>query len=116
MQFDIVEILKIVASVLSGIAVCIPLVVRIVALARESQRSKNWAPVMKLVLELMEEAEGLFAEGELRKVYVMNAIQKSAVYVDYEIDMNVVSQMIDDLCAMSKVVNAPSEPKKVEAR
>lgn len=101
--------LKLIASILSGIAVCIPLCQRLVALAKEAQRAENWAPVMRLVLELMEEAEKLFEDGASRKVYVMNAIQKTAVYVDYAIDMAVVSQMIDDLCAMSKVVNAPAE-------
>lgn len=105
---DIIDWLKLLASVLSGIAVCIPLCQKIVTLVRESQRAKNWAPVMKLVLDLMEEAEGLFEDGASKKVYVMNAIQKASVYVEYAIDMAVVSQMIDDLCSMSKVVNPPT--------
>lgn len=116
MQFDVVEILKFVASILSGIAVCIPLVQKLCIVVRDNVRAKNWAPIMKMIIDLMEEAEPLFADGELRKIYVMNAIRKSAVYVEYDIDMEVVSQMIDDLCAMSKVVNPPAEPEKAEAQ
>ena len=40
---------------------------------------------MRLALELMEEAENLFEDGASRKVHVMNAIQKTAVYVDHRI-------------------------------
>ena len=105
---DFVEILKLIASILSGIAVCIPLVKRVVALAKEAYAAeKSWAPMMKIVLELMEDAELLFEDGPSRKEYVMNAIRKTAVYVDYSVDMDVISQMIDDICAASKVVNAP---------
>ena len=104
---DFVDWLKLIASVLSGIAVCIPLVKRVVALAKEAQTAEqSWAPIMKIVLELMKDAEKLFEDGPSRKQYVMSAIQKTAVYVDYSIDMAIISQMIDDICAASKVVNA----------
>ena len=110
------ELFDLVISVLSGICVCIPLMVRLCRSIRDNIRAKNWTPIMKMVIDLMEEAERLFTEGELRKVYVMNAIRKSAVYVEYDIDMEIISQMIDDLCAMSKIVNPPTEPGKAEAR
>ena len=109
---EFVDWLKLIASVLSGLAVCIPLVQRVVALAKEaSVAEKSWAPIMKILLELMKDAEKLFNDGESRKEYVMDAIQKTAVYVEYAIDMAVISQMIDDICAASKVVNAQSNDK-----
>ena len=104
---DFLDWLKLIASVCSGLAVCIPLVHRVVALAKEAHiAEKSWAPVMKIVLELMKDAEKLYSDGASRKQYVMSAIQKTAVYVDYAIDMAIISQMIDDICAASKVVNA----------
>lgn len=104
---DFLDWMKLIASVLSGLIVCIPLVRRVVALAKEAQHAEeSWAPVMKIVLELMKDAEKLFEDGPSRKEYVMNAIQKTAVYVDYAIDMEIISQMIDDICEASKVVNA----------
>ena len=58
---EFVDWLKLIASVLSGLAVCIPLVQRVVTLAKEASiAEKSWAPVMKIVLELMKDAEKLF--------------------------------------------------------
>jgi hypothetical protein len=36
-------------------------------------------------------------------------VKASADTVDYDIDMEVISKLIDDLCNMSKKVNAPAE-------
>jgi hypothetical protein len=36
-------------------------------------------------------------------------LEQSAAMVNYEIDMDVVSAMIDQICATSKVVNAPAQ-------
>lgn len=36
-------------------------------------------------------------------------IKASANEVNYDIDMEAVSKLIDDLCSMSKKVNAPEE-------
>ena len=44
----------------------------------------------------------------------MGMVQASANLVNYDIDMEVVSEMIDSLCAMSKKVNAPVEEQVVE--
>lgn len=110
MQFDVVELLKLVASILSGIAVCIPLVQKLISVTKAYAKSKNWQPIMKLVMDCMAEAEVLYEDGAARKAYVMSAIRKSATYVNYDIDMAVISQMIDDLCEMSKVVNFPAKP------
>ena len=57
----------------------------------------------------MKEAEPLFSSGQERKNYVMIAIKASADSINYQIDMDVVSDLIDNLCAMSKVVNPPEE-------
>jgi hypothetical protein len=54
----------------------------------------------------------MFKTGEERKQYVLLAIKASADTIDYEIDMDQVSKLIDELVAMSKVVNAPSEEVK----
>ena len=39
-------------------------------------------------------------------------VKASADTVDYDIDMEVISKLIDDLCKMSKTVNAPDESEK----
>mgnify|MGYP006378842315 CR=1 FL=1 len=44
----------------------------------------------------------------------MLAIEASADIVNYDINMDVISKLIDDLCAMSRTVNAPIKEKVEE--
>ena len=43
--------------------------------------------------------------GSEKKAWVMKMIEASAKTINYDIDLEVVSQKIDELCAMSKTVN-----------
>lgn len=98
---------NVIVSILSGLAVVIPLVVELVKWIKKAIQEKNWTQLLTLVNELMQEAEFKFEDGASRKEWVMMAIKASADTIDYTIDMEMVSKLIDDLCAMSKVVNAP---------
>lgn len=102
-------IINYVVSILSGLCVCIPLVYKLAVTIKQSVQEKNWTALVSLVTKFMEEAELLFQSGEERKNYVMIAIKASADTINYQIDMDVVSELIDSLCAMSKVVNAPKK-------
>jgi hypothetical protein len=64
---------------------------------------------MALVMAYMADAEKMFQTGEERKQYVLLAIKASADTINYQIDMDQLSKLIDDLCELSKKVNAPSE-------
>lgn len=109
------EWMDIILSILSGLAVAIPLVVELIKWVKKAIQEKNWQALLSLVTTLMKEAESKFSTGSERKDYVMLAIKASADTINYQIDMDVVSQLIDNLCAMSKVVNAPkTEEVKVE--
>ena len=101
------ELIDAIVKILSGLVVIIPLVVKLVEYVNKAVREKNWQVLLKLVTDFMKEAEGKFTTGVERKDYVMLAIKASASAINYEIDMEVVSKLIDDLCAMSKVVNGP---------
>lgn len=98
-------------SVLSGLAVAIPLVVKLVEYVRKAVREKNWNQVLKLVMDLMAEAEKKFETGAEKKEYVLALVKASADSINYDIDTNAIGELIDSLCDMSKVVNAPSENK-----
>lgn len=104
---------NILISILSGLAVTIPLIIKLVQFVQLAIKEKNWQALLSLVTGFMKEAEQKFATGAERKEYVMLAIKASADTINYEIDMEVVSKLIDDLCDMTKVVNAPKE--EVEA-
>lgn len=108
------EWLQLIVQVLSGIAVCIPLVIKLCNLVKECQHAKAWKPLLDMMMRLMQEAEAKFEDGATRKEYVMAMIQTSAEYVSCPIDLSVLSNMIDAFCDFTKVVNPPEENTVVE--
>lgn len=92
-------------SIVSGILACIPLVYKICEVIRENVRAKQWNQIVSLVTKFMVEAETKFDDGATRKDWVMGMVEASAKTIDCPIDMEKVSDLIDSLCAMSKVVN-----------
>ena len=99
----------IVVSILSGLAVCIPLVVQLVNVVRTSVQEKNWSQIVTIVLDLMKQAETLFSEGAARKAWVLAGVESAAKSINYNYDdvaKQKVSDMIDAICATAKVVNA----------
>lgn len=99
---------EILISILTGLATAIPLVIKLVEYVKKSIQEKNWNKLLNLVMNLMQEAEGKFQNGTERKEWVLMMVKASADTIDYDIDLDVVAEMIDSLCAMTKVVNAPS--------
>lgn len=99
------NVVQIIVSVLSGLAACIPLVVQLVKYVKKAVQEKNWNQLLNLVTDLMEEAEKKFETGAERKEWVMMAIKSTASTINYDIDYDAVSDLIDSLCDMSKVVN-----------
>lgn len=106
------QIVSLVVAVLTGVAACIPLAVKLVQYIQKAVQEKNWGALLGLVVDLMEEAETKFDEGATRKEWVMAMVQTSAEYIAYPIDTAALSDLIDALCDMTNVVNAP---ERVEA-
>ncbi len=92
--------------ILAGAATAVPLVLQLVQYVKKSVQEKNWTRLLDLLLGLMEKAEGIFDTGEQRKAYVMTAIKNLADTIGYEMDEHDLGELIDDLCAMSKIINA----------
>ena len=106
------QIVSLVVAVLTGLAACIPLAVKLVQYIQKAVQEKNWGALLGLVVDLMEEAETKFDEGATRKEWVMAMVQTSAEYIAYPVDTAALSDLIDALCDMTNVVNAP---ERVEA-
>lgn len=106
------EWFEIIISILSGLAVTIPLVIKLVEYVQKAIREKNWNALLDLIMNLMAEAEAKFDNGKDRKEWVLSMVEASAATINYEIDIAQVSELIDSLCAMSKKVNPPVD--KVE--
>lgn len=107
-----IDWVELIVAVVSGILVCIPLVQKVIVLTKKNAQEKNWPGLMSIVLTYMEKAEEMFEEGSDKKAWVLGALETSSALVNYEIDMDVVSAMIDQICATSKVVNAPEGDAK----
>lgn len=103
------EWLQLTVSVLAGLATAIPLAIKLVEYVQKATKEKNWGKVLDMVMKYMETAEEKFDNGADRKEWVLAMVKASADTVDYDIDMAAISKLVDDLCKMSKTVNAPTE-------
>lgn len=103
------DVLQLVVSALAGLAAAIPLVVQLVKYVQKAVKEKNWPKVIEMVTNYMERAETMFETGADRKEWVMAMVKASADTINYDIDMDAIGKLIDSLCGMSKVVNAPGE-------
>lgn len=92
-------------SILTGLITCIPLVVKLVQVIKDSVKSKNWTALMQLVLKLMAEAESNYSTGAEKKTYVIDSIEAIKSTLNYDVDMDAVSAMIDSLVEATKKIN-----------
>lgn len=105
---------EVLISIMSGLITVIPLVVKLVEYVQKAAKEKNWNKLLQLIMNLMTEAESKFDNGVDRKEWVMMAIKASADTIDYDINMDEVSKLIDSLCTMTKNVNAPKIEENAE--
>ena len=103
------ELHEIFIEILKGLIIVLPLVVSLIKYIKQAIQEKNWNQLVTLVMNLMSEAEGKFDNGADRKTWVLSMIEASANTINYPIDIEQVGALIDSLCDMSKVVNAPSQ-------
>ena len=100
---------EILINVLSGLAVTIPLVIKLVEWVSKAIQEKNWNQLVTLVMNLMAEAECKFDNGADRKTWVIGMVEASAKTINYNVDLEQVGILIDALCAMSKQVNVKTK-------
>lgn len=100
------DVWQFICIILAGAATAVPLVLQLVQYVKKSVQEKNWTRLLSLVLGLMEKAEGIFDSGEQRKAYVMTAVKNLADTIGYEMEEDELSELIDSLCSMSKIINA----------
>ena len=103
------EWVKLILSILAGMATTIPLVIKLIEYVQKAVKEKNWGKVLDMVMTYMEVAETKFKTGAERKEWVLAMVQASAHTVNYDIDLTVISKLIDDLCDMSNIINPPTK-------
>ncbi len=99
------DIIKYIPQILIGLAAIIPLIVALIKYVDKATESKNWNIVVKMILDLMVQAEQDYSTGIEKKTFVMNQVEVLAKTVNFEIDMDKVSDLIDALCDMAHEVN-----------
>ena len=105
------QIVNLVVAVLAGLATCIPLAMKLIQYVKKATQEKNWSGLLDLVMKLMEQAEKKFNDGATRKEWVMAMVQTSAEYVQYPMNIQALSDMIDQLTNLTKNVNVKKEGK-----
>lgn len=108
---DIDNIISVIVAILTGLATCIPLTIKLVQYVQAATRAKNWPNLIGLVMNLMEDAEQQFEDGATRKAWVLEMTKSSAEYINYPVDTAALSNMIDALCKMAKGVNRETTDK-----
>ena len=75
------QIISLIVAVLTGLATCVPLAYKLVQYVQKATQEKNWAALLGLVINLMEEAEQKFSDGATRKEWVMAMVQIGRAHV-----------------------------------
>lgn len=99
------DILELLIEILGGLVVIIPLVVKLVEYVKKSALEKNWNNLIRLLLNLIATAEEKFDNGADRKQWVIAMVQASANTINYPITEKELSDLIDNLVALTKKVN-----------
>lgn len=100
--------IQIVISILSGIAVAIPLIIKLIEVVKKATKEKNWNLLMKMTMDYMTEAEKNIASGAERKEWVMSMVIASAANINYPMtddDVKKIEDLIDAICDASKILN-----------
>lgn len=108
------QIIQIIVSILTGLAACIPLAIKLVQYVQKAAQEKNWGAYLGLAVDLIQQAEQKFSDGATRKEWVMAMVKTSAEYINYPVDSDALSNLIDALVGMSKTVNVPALPAPVK--
>lgn len=103
------NILNVIVTILSGMAVCIPILAALGNAITECVQQKNWSAIVSFVLDYMAQAENLFEKGADRKAWVMEMLDEVVIQLNYPYDDDArikVSAMIDDICDASRIINS----------
>lgn len=107
--------IQIVISILSGIAVAIPLIIKLIEVVKKATKEKNWNLLLKMTMDYMTEAEKNIASGAERKEWVMSMVIASAANINYPMtddDVKKIEDLIDAICDASKILNNSEERNK----
>lgn len=99
---------NVIVSILSGLCVCIPLVYKLVTTVISYVKEKNWNQIIMITTEYMITAETMFEAGAEKKSWVMEMLKASSKVSNFDLteeNLLKISELIDNMCALSKQIN-----------
>ena len=108
--------IQIVISILSGVSILTPLIIKLVNVVKQASLEKNWNLLIKMAMDYMVEAEKNIATGAERKKWVVSMVIASAANINYPLtneDIQKLEDLVDAICDASKVINNPVASNKV---
>ena len=99
---------EIVIEIVTGLAIVIPLVIKLVSMTTSYVKEKNWNKIITMVTEYMVQAEQLYALGADKKAWVLEMVKTSGAISNFDLteeNMLKISELIDNLCSLSKSIN-----------
>ena len=107
MTDNVVHIIVLIAEILLGVAIMIPLVKKLVEVSKQNIEQKNWYYFLDLILKDMEYAQDAYQDGKVRREMVLKLIEVNADAANYpltESEKNQLASMIDSLVDMANIV------------
>lgn len=99
------DIIHLISEIVVLLGVIVPLIVAVVRYAQKAIKEKNWTKLLNLAISLMEQAEREFENGSDRKSFVMQMLRTSLDGINYEMTDEELSDLIDNMVALTKKVN-----------
>ena len=99
---------EIVAEILAGLVVIIPLVGKLVSMTTSYVKEKNWNKIITMVTEYMIQAEKLYTLGADKKAWVLEMVRTSGAISNFDLteeNLLKISELIDQMCSLSKQIN-----------
>lgn len=101
---NVSEVLRLVLSILSGIAICIPLTIKLIDAIKALVKERNWSKIVDETMQYMAIAKEKFENNADKKEWVMAMVAHSAKALRYDVDMDAISNLIDSVCDVSKIL------------
>ena len=98
-------IITIVFDIILAVGIATPLIIKLIKYIKESIKEKNWNNLLKLLMKLIVTAETMFETGAERKEWVMKMVRAAEDEINYDIDDEQLSELIDELVELTKKVN-----------
>lgn len=95
----------IILPIISGLVAVTPVVIKLIEYVQKASKEKNWQAVVNVVLALMKEAEQNCTDGASKKQYVMSSIKAMEKTLQYDVDEDAISELIDAVIDATKKIN-----------